>query len=159
MVCAFPRWPIKIYNWQSSALLAGCCGAAAAGSDRRRGPALPLLPRWWGRLGVLAGLGCCQVWGAGRHDAHLAAGQGTPWPGTPSTPLQSPRGTHTAGCANHTAACGAGSEECCDVYNGWHTFTAGTEGKQRILSFGILYGRCWSIQLHKHSAKQKQATV
>lgn len=108
-----------------------------------------------------AGSGCWQVWDTGRHDPHLAAGQGTPWPGTPSTPLQSPRarGTHTAGCAHHTAACGAGSEECCDVYNGWHAFTAGKEGKQRILSFGILYGRCWSIQLHKHSGKQKQASV
>lgn len=140
MVCAFPRWPIKIYNWQSSALLAGCCGAAAAGSDRRRGPTLPLLPHWWGRLRVLAGLGCWQVRGAGQHDPHLAPGQGTPWPGTPSTTLRSPRGTRTAGCANHTAARGAGSEECCDAYNGWHAFAAVTEGKQIILSFGILYG-------------------
>lgn len=34
---AFPRWPIKTYNWQSVALAAGCRGPRARGCDRRCG--------------------------------------------------------------------------------------------------------------------------
>lgn len=32
---AFPRWPIKTSNWQSSSGAAGCRGARAGGCDRR----------------------------------------------------------------------------------------------------------------------------
>lgn len=35
---AFPRWPIKNYNWQRVALAAGCRRPRARGCDRRRGP-------------------------------------------------------------------------------------------------------------------------